>query len=36
MHVALKVFSHVVLALMGAGIVYAAVIAATYWSGISV
>jgi hypothetical protein len=29
-------FSHVVLALMLAGIVYAAYIAVTYWTGISV
>jgi hypothetical protein len=29
-------FSHVVLGLMSAGIVYAASIAVTYWTGISV
>ena len=33
---AVKIFSHVVLALMAAGIVYASVIAVTYWTGISV
>jgi hypothetical protein len=32
----IKVFSHVVLALMLAGIVYAGYIAVTYWTGISV
>ena len=32
----LKIFSHVVLGLMAAGIVYAATIAVTYWTGISV
>ena len=31
-----RVFSHVVLGLMAAGIVYAAFIAVTYWTGISV
>lgn len=31
-----RLFSHVVLALMCAGIVYAAYIAVTYWTGISV
>lgn len=31
-----KAFSHVVLALMLAGIVYAGFIAITYWTGISV
>ena len=31
-----RIFSHVVLALMSAGIVYAAYIAVTYWTGISV
>jgi hypothetical protein len=31
-----RVFSHVVLGLMSAGIVYAAYIAITYWTGISV
>lgn len=31
-----KVFSHVVLALMLAGIVYACYIGVTYWTGISV
>ena len=36
MHAALRMFSHVVLALMAADIVYGAVIAVTYWSGISV
>lgn len=32
----LKIFSHVVLLLMLAAIVYAAYISITYWSGISV
>jgi len=32
----LKAFSHVVLALMLIGIVYASYIAVTYWTGISV
>ena len=32
----LKVFSHVVLALMLIGIAYAGTIAVTYWTGISV
>jgi hypothetical protein len=32
----IKVFSHVVLALMLAGIVYASCIALMYWTGISV
>ncbi len=32
----LRMFSHVVLGLMSAGIVYAACIAVTYWTGISV
>lgn len=32
----LRIFSHVVLGLMSAGIVYAAYIAITYWTGISV
>ena len=31
-----RIFSHVVLVLMSAGIVYAAYIAVTYWTGISV
>jgi len=31
-----RVFSHVVLGLMSAGIAYAAYIAVTYWTGISV
>jgi hypothetical protein len=31
-----RVFSHVVLGSMAAGIVYAAYIAITYWTGISV
>lgn len=31
-----RTFSHVVLGLMSAGIVYAACIAVTYWTGISV
>lgn len=31
-----RVFSHIVLGLMAAGIVYAAYIAITYWTGISV
>lgn len=31
-----RVFSHVVLGLMLAGIVYASAIAITYWTGISV
>lgn len=31
-----RLFSHVVLALMLAGIVYASYIAVTYWTGISV
>lgn len=33
---AFKIFSHVVLAMMLAGIVYAGIIAVTYWTGISV
>ena len=32
----IKVFSHVVLALMLVGIAYASYIAVTYWTGISV
>ena len=32
----IKVFSHVVLALMLTGIAYASYIAVTYWTGISV
>ena len=31
-----RIFSHVVLGLMSAGVVYAAWIAITYWTGISV
>jgi hypothetical protein len=31
-----RIFSHVVLGLMVGGIVYAATIAVTYWTGISV
>ena len=31
-----RIFSHVVLGLMSAGIAYAAYIAVTYWTGISV
>ena len=31
-----RLFSHAVLALMSAGILYAAWIAVTYWTGISV
>ncbi len=31
-----RVFSHVVLGLMLAGVLYAAYIAVTYWTGISV
>jgi hypothetical protein len=31
-----RVFSHIVLGLMSAGIVYAAYISVTYWTGISV
>lgn len=31
-----RIFSHVVLGLMSAGVVYAASIAITYWTGISV
>ena len=31
-----RIFSHVVLGLMAAGIAYAAYIAITYWTGISV
>ena len=33
---AFRIFSHVVLGLIFAGIVYAAYIAITYWTGISV
>ncbi len=33
---AFKVFSHIVLALMLTGILYASTIAITYWTGISV
>lgn len=36
MHAALRLFSHVVLALMAAGIVYASYIGLTYWTGIGV
>ncbi|MDR7150116.1 hypothetical protein J2W49_002074 [Hydrogenophaga palleronii] len=32
----IRIFSSVVLGLMGAGIAYAAYIAVTYWTGISV
>ncbi len=35
-HKGFKIFSHVVLSLMLAGIAYAGYIAITYWTGISV
>ncbi len=36
MHKSLRLFSYVVLALMGSGIVYASYIGLTYWTGIGV
>jgi hypothetical protein len=35
-HRFLRLFSHLVLALMGSGIAYASYIGLTYWTGISV
>ena len=36
MHKSLRLFSYVVLTLMGSGIVYASYIGLTYWTGIGV